>query len=166
MPFGPRRRTDRLVLTERSRRPSLHTDVRPIHVSSAIQGRNRMGRVLILVVGSILGSLVIVWLVGLSKIATSTIPTLAYEGYPFEGREMPEQPEKPTRYPPILTIFSESPFTISPQTLPLPNRTTTASRLKVYEYPDFHSRNTLCGKFNNEPLPIDDFPDDDPYLPW
>jgi hypothetical protein len=45
---------------------------------------------------------------------------------------------------------------------PLPNRTTAqASKLKMVQYPKL----TSCKRFSAQ-FPIDDFPDDDPFLPW
>lgn len=47
------------------------------------------------------------------------------------------------------------------ETMPLPARTTTADDLKVVEYPAL----TSCRKLP-EQWPVDDYPDDDPFLPW
>lgn len=63
----------------------------------------------------------------------------------------------------ILTIYSEPRQSLDTTTLPLPNRTTTASDLKVHAFPN---RVVNCSASVPLPLPIDDFPEDDPYLPW
>jgi Glycosyltransferase family 92 len=47
------------------------------------------------------------------------------------------------------------------ETMPLPLRTTTSEDLKVIEYPALKS----CSRLP-EQWPVDDYPDDDPFLPW
>lgn len=61
-----------------------------------------------------------------------------------------------------MTIFMEPPSTLDTQSRPLPPRRTEARLLQARYYP-----NVTCspeGMVSN--LPIDDFPTDDPYLPW
>ncbi|GKY99556.1 hypothetical protein MPSEU_000909900 [Mayamaea pseudoterrestris] len=60
----------------------------------------------------------------------------------------------------ILTIYAESPSTLDIKTLPLPPRNTTAESLTKYTYPKVRNCNSL------EQFPVDDFPNDDPFLPW
>ena len=61
----------------------------------------------------------------------------------------------------VLRAYLEPIFLDDWEKKPLPMRNTTASQLKVREYPQLSS----CKHFV-EQFPIDDFPDEDSFLPW
>jgi len=62
---------------------------------------------------------------------------------------------------PILTAFLEPPTTLDTNTRPLPPRKASASLLTKVEYPQVSKCLQLM-----ETWPINEFPSDDPYLPW
>ena len=80
------------------------------------------------------------------------------------GQKQKQQQQRPSQQPPktnILTAYVESPTTVDTTTKPLPIRNTKASQLLKIEYPHVTSCTTLM-----EDFPIDDYPTNDPFLPW
>ena len=71
-----------------------------------------------------------------------------------------EHSAKPSSRP-ILTAFLEPPNTLDSSTRPLPPRNTSATILTRVEYPQVQKCSQMM-----ETWPIDDFPSEDPYLPW
>lgn len=71
----------------------------------------------------------------------------------------------------ILTIYTEPTTTLASEQAPLPQRATSASKLTKHKFPKLSIVN--CSgigrqgdEFHPPVLPIDDFPDSDPFLPW
>lgn len=62
---------------------------------------------------------------------------------------------------PILTAFLEPPNTLDTRTRPLPPRNTSATILSRVQYPQVQKCSQMM-----ETWPVDDFPSEDPYLPW
>ena len=71
----------------------------------------------------------------------------------------------PSTDPKVLTLFLEPRHSLDESTQPLPVRQTRAEKLERHEFP---SSSTSCtdGGFPQRLLPVNDFPDKDPYLPW
>jgi Glycosyltransferase family 92 len=67
--------------------------------------------------------------------------------------------------PNVLTLFLEPPSTLDLHSRPLARRRTTASKLTRVEFPKF-SGNCDYDSLATRQLPIDDFPEADPFLPW
>jgi hypothetical protein len=66
----------------------------------------------------------------------------------------------------ILTIYLEPTTSLPSNTYPLPRRKTSAAKLQKKTFPDFQpdcSQPVLASSLD---FPIDNFPDDDPFLPW
>lgn len=63
----------------------------------------------------------------------------------------------------VLTIFMESPLTLDTTRKPLPIRKTFASKLRKVEFPNLV---TNCAASIQQELPVDYFPESDPFLPW
>ena len=79
-----------------------------------------------------------------------------------QGRQRPNSIEILDRAPKkVLAAFLESPSTLNRNIKPLPIRNTTKESLKKVEFPHVNSCATLMQDF-----PVDDFPTDDPFLPW
>ena len=62
---------------------------------------------------------------------------------------------------PILTAFLEAPDTLLGDQTPIPPRNTTSAKLKKVEFPRVQESSRLF-----ETFPIDDYPTEDPFLPW
>lgn len=77
--------------------------------------------------------------------------------------DVEESPVDYSNHPPerVLTAYVEPIDQSTWATTPLPLRTTTAQDLKAVEFPALNSCSRLL-----EQWPVDDFPDDDPFLPW
>jgi hypothetical protein len=61
----------------------------------------------------------------------------------------------------VLTAFLEPPETLNHDVTPLPVRTTTATKLMQFTFPNVRNCSTLMQDF-----PIDNYPHQDPFLPW
>eukprot|EP00934_Nitzschia_sp_Nitz4_P004529 Nitzschia sp. Nitz4//scaffold12_size214221//122547//124958//NITZ4_001507-RA/size214221-processed-gene-0.354-mRNA-1//-1//CDS//3329535041//4519//frame0 len=70
-------------------------------------------------------------------------------------------PESPQKKKHILTAFLEPIDQSTWDTKPLPRRTTTSDDLTQVPFPQLQS----CSKLT-EQWPVDNYPDDDPFLPW
>lgn len=113
---------------------------------------------------------------GLFHLPSATSPANTLLNHPKYGvrlgDRLPEEydalasslPDEQTAKTKVLTLYLESPSTLDATHTPLPNRQTSASRLQRVEYPH------LVAKCDSEgiqqELPIDDFPENDPFLPW
>jgi hypothetical protein len=101
------------------------------------------------------------------------VPQQPYPSVPLSSRigasELPQpkqQQREVEKDKKILTIYLEPTTSLQSDTYPLPRRKTTAANLKKQTFPDFQpdcSQPALSSSLN---FPIDDFPDEDPFLPW
>ena len=78
-----------------------------------------------------------------------------------EKQQQQQQPNKLPRERRILTAYLEPIYREDWTKKPLPIRNTTARQLRKVEYPRVNS----CRRFL-EQFPINDYPNDDPFLPW
>jgi hypothetical protein len=180
MRSSPRRRTDRAVLSttsqhdgkgheETTTRPgnnAAHTLGPPPHPQSTA----RIARA-VLVAGSFLAGLA--WPVFQMLSNASKDPHIQDERlgplpstYKAVEENNTHTKQDPSTATVILSIYAESVAITDGRAAPLPNRTTSARHLKLYEYPQYSHWDCMDGTKKNPPMPIDEFPLDDPFLPW
>jgi hypothetical protein len=110
---------------------------------------------------SILLSLVLVFVRRVLVVVSPHIETLPISSLPqLKDVEKSSVPFHKSSIP-VLTAFLEPTDTLQSDLRPLPSRKTSASLLTKVVYPQVSSCSLLT-----ESWPIDDFPSDDPFLPW
>ncbi len=99
-------------------------------------------------------------LVGFIILVRRILVVLPSHHYELPKHVLENDKSEPTSRP-ILTAFLEPPNTLDTRTRPLPPRNTSATILSRVQYPQVQKCSQMM-----ETWPVDDFPSEDPYLPW